>query len=205
MPTPLIPDSRFDWNQLKQQLAGAELQLNNQLNPNNERTALELQKRTAALAEKPAGQQLQRVEVLRFDIGTERYAIASHHIAEVLPIYQITALFDLPAYMAGICYVRGRVVSVIDLRILFQLPGVGLTDRNMLVLLKNKQMEFGLLVDLIIGIQQLDLTGLHKSLPNLDPIRLRYLQGVTREQIVFLDGDALLTDPELIISQEPQQ
>lgn len=204
MPASLTPDTRFDWGQLKQQLAAAELQLDSQFSPDNERTVQALQKRTAALAQKPAQEQLQLVEVLRFDIGAERYAIASTHISEVLPIFQITALFDLPSYMAGICYVRGRVVSVLDLRILFQLPGVGLTDRNMLVLLKNEHMEFGLLVDLIIGIQSLDLTGLHKSLPNLDPIRLRYLQGVTREQIVFLDGDALLNDPELIISQEPK-
>ena len=204
MPSSLTPDPRFDWDQLKQQLAAAELQLDSQFSPDNERTVQALQKRTAALAQQPAQEQLQLVEVLRFDIGAERYAIASTHISEVLPIFQITALFDLPPYMAGICYVRGRVVSVLDLRILFQLPGVGLTDRNMLVLLKNEHMEFGLLVDLIIGIQSLDLTGLHKSLPNLDPIRLRYLQGVTREQIVFLDGDALLNDPELIISQEPK-
>lgn len=202
MPTTLTPDTSFDWNHLKQQLASAELQLNSQFNPNNQRTVQALQKRTVALAQKPAEEQLQLVEVLRFDIGNERYAVASTHISEVLPIYQITALFDLPPYMAGICYVRGRVVSVLDLRILFQLPGVGLTDRNMLVLLKNEQMEFALLVDAIVGIQLLDLTGLHKSLPNLDPIRLRYLQGVTRDQTVFLDGDALLNDPELIISQE---
>ncbi|MDR7122697.1 chemotaxis protein CheW [Rheinheimera soli] len=202
MPASLNPGHQFDWHQIKQQLAELELQLDNQCSAENERITQALQKRTAALAEKPAEGSLQLVEVLRFDIGTERYAIHSTYVSEVLPIYQITALFDLPAYMAGICYVRGRVVSVLDLRILFQLPGVGLTDRNMLVLLKNEQMEFGLLVDVIIGIQLLDLTGLNKSLPNLDPIRLRYLQGVTRDQTIFLDGHALLTDPELIISQE---
>jgi purine-binding chemotaxis protein CheW len=192
----------FDWQALKQQLAEVEQQLSSQAGQDPERTRLALQKRTADLARLQNEENTESIEVLSFTLGAERYAIASPYISEVLPVHQITSLFALPDYIAGICYVRGRVISVIDLRLLFQLPGVGLTDRNTLVLLQNKQMEFGLLVDSILGIRQLDLTGLHSSLPNLDPIRLRYLQGVTRDQTVLLDGHALLTDPELIISQE---
>ncbi len=163
-----------------------------------------LQLRTTAMARRPIDGLSQSIEVLRFNIGTERYAIESCYVEQVLPIQQITALFDLPPFMRGICYVRGKVVSVVDLRLLFQLPGAGLNDRNLLLVIRHGPMEFGLLADAIVGIQTLDLSGLQKSLPNLDAIRTRYLQGITSEQTVLLDGQALLTDPELIICQEPK-
>lgn len=163
-----------------------------------------LRQRTNAMAQLPGQQCSQTIEVLRFNIGTERYAIESCYVEQVLPIQQITALFDLPPFMRGICYVRGKVVSVLDLRLMFQLPGSGLNDRNLLLVIRHQQMEFGLLADAIVGIQLLDLSGLQPGLPNLDPIRTRYLQGITREQAVLLDGKALLTDPELIICQGSQ-
>jgi purine-binding chemotaxis protein CheW len=160
-----------------------------------------LQLRTTAMAQPPNYQCTQTIEVLRFNIGTERYAIESCYVDQVLPIQQITALFDLPPFMRGICYVCGKVVSVLDLRLMFQLPGTGLNDRNLLLVLRHQQMEFGVLADAIVGIQTLDVSGLQHSLPNLDPLRTRYLQGITPEQTVLLDGKALLTDPELIICQ----
>ncbi|OBP16376.1 hypothetical protein A5320_02915 [Rheinheimera sp. SA_1] len=160
-----------------------------------------LQLRTTAMAQPPNYQFTQTIEVLRFNIGTERYAIESCYVEQVLPIQQITALFDLPPFMRGICYVCGKVVSVLDLRLMFQLPGTGLNDRNLLLVLRHQQMEFGVLADAIVGIQTLDVSGLQPSLPNLDPLRTRYLQGITPEQTVLLDGKALLTDPELIICQ----
>jgi len=159
--------------------------------------------RTEAMAQQQSETVAQTIEVLRFNIGAEYYAIESQYVDLVLPILQITALFELPPYMRGICYVRGKVVSVLDLRLFFQLPGTGLNDRNILLVIRDGQMEFGLLADAIVGIQTLDLAGLQKSLPNLDPIRTRYLLGITTEQIVLLDGKALLTDPELIICKEP--
>lgn len=162
-----------------------------------------LRARTAAMAQHQSDTLTQTMEVLRFAIGAERYAIESHYVDLVQPIMQITALFDLPPYLRGVCYVRGKVVSVLDLRLLFQLPGAGLNDRNILLVIRAGQMEFGLLADAISGIQTLDVAGLQTSLPNLDPLRTRYLYGITADQTVLLDGKALLTDPELIICKEP--
>jgi purine-binding chemotaxis protein CheW len=97
----------------------------------------------------------------------------------------------------GIVNVRGHIVSVLDLRVFFELPIEGLSDKNYLVVLRNQDMEFGLLADRIRGIEQIPRDSLQAGLANLTGIRANYLLGVTAEQTTVLDGARLLGDPNL--------
>ena len=136
-------------------------------------------------------------EVLRFGISGELYAIASEHVAQVLPLSQYTPLPNTPAYVLGIVNVRGRIVSVLDLRVLFELPIGSLSERNFLLILQSPQMEFGVLIDQVLGIAQIRRNSLQKPPVNLTGVRAQYLLGVTDEQATVLDGARLLGDPDL--------
>lgn len=142
------------------------------------------------------------LEVLRFGISGELYAIASEHVAQVLPLSQYTPLPNTPAYVLGIVNVRGRIVSVLDLRVLFELPIDSLSERNFLLILQSPQMEFGLLIDQVLGIAQIRREALQKAPVNLTGVRANYLLGVTDEQATVLDGARLLSDPELTVMAE---
>lgn len=141
-------------------------------------------------------------EVLRFGISGELYAIASEHVAQVLPLSQYTPLPSTPAYVLGIVNVRGRIVSVLDLRVLFELPVDSLSERNFLLILQSPQMEFGVLIDQVLGIAQIRRDALQKAPVNLTGVRANYLLGVTDEQATVLDGARLLGDPELTVMAE---
>ncbi|WP_443190778.1 chemotaxis protein CheW [Pseudomonas indica] len=137
------------------------------------------------------------LEVLAFSLGGETYAVESRHVAEVLPLAQYTPLPGTPAYVLGIVNVRGRIVSVLDLRILFELPVSGLADKNFLVVLQDESMEFGLLVDRVLGIQPLEKATLQSGMASLTGVRASYLLGVTPTQWTVLDGARLLGDASL--------
>jgi purine-binding chemotaxis protein CheW len=81
--------------------------------------------------------------------------------------------------------------------VFFELPIEGLSDKNYLVVLRNQDMEFGLLADRIRGIKQIPRDSLQAGLANLTGIRANYLLGVTAEQTTVLDGTRLLGDPNL--------
>lgn len=141
-------------------------------------------------------------EVLRFGISGELYAIGSEHVAQVLPLSQYTPLPNTPPYVLGIVSVRGRIVSVLDLRVLFELPVDGLSERNFLLILQSADMEFGLLIDQVQGIGLIRHKALQKEVANLSGVRARYLLGVTCEQCTVLDGSRLLGDPNLCVKDE---
>ncbi|ANN80329.1 chemotaxis protein CheW [Bordetella flabilis] len=52
---------------------------------------------------------------LRFDIGTERYALAASDIVRILPLMPLKRLPAAPAWVAGILLYGGEPVPVVDL------------------------------------------------------------------------------------------
>jgi purine-binding chemotaxis protein CheW len=63
-------------------------------------------------------------------------------------------------------------------------------------------MEFGILADEILGVQDILLGDLQPSLPTLTGIREEYLKGITREHVVLLDADKLLSDKNIMVREE---
>lgn len=140
-----------------------------------------------------------RLEVFSFTLGGERYAIGSEHVSEVVPFNQFTPLPGTPPWIMGIVPVRGRVVSVVDLRQLFELPVTGLADRNFLAVLRGPEMEFGLFIDRVLGIETLPLAAVQPEVANLTGVRAAWLLGVTADHCTILDGARLLGDPAMRI------
>lgn len=139
------------------------------------------------------------IEFTEFMIANERYGIENTYIREVYPLKDYTALPGTPSHVFGIINVRGKILSVIDIRKLFDLPSKGLSDYNKVIIIHNEAMVFGILADQIIGVQKYPIIELLETLPTLTDIRLEYLKGVTRDCLVVLDGKKLLNDPKIIV------
>lgn len=201
MTEPLSTDQR--WMQIRERLAQFEQRVQENFSPDpleSEERLLERTRAWARVVDDDRG--VERMEVLCFTIGEEVYAIESTCVSAVMPLPQFTPLPGTPPFVLGIVNVRGHVVSVLDLRVFFELPIEGLSDRNYLVVLRDDDMEFGLLADRIRGIEQLRRDALQTGLANLTGIRASYLLGVTEDQKTVLDGRRLLGDPGLRIQDE---
>ena len=112
------------------------------------------------------------------------------------------ALPGIRSFVLGIINLRGQIISVIDLKKLFELPEKGLTDLDKVLVLQNQEMEFGILADTVLDVRHVALSGLQPSLPTLTGIRQDYLKGITGDRVVILDANKLLTDKKLIIHEE---
>ena len=144
------------------------------------------------------------LEVLEFILGDEKYGIESLHIREVYPLRELTPLPGTPPFVLGIIHLRGQILSVIDIKKFFDLPERGLTDLDKVIIVRNSQMEFGILADSILGVRSIAMAEIQPSLPTLTGIRQEYLKGITRERMVILDAARLLADQKIIVHDEPE-
>ncbi|QNM97540.1 chemotaxis protein CheW [Chitinimonas koreensis] len=167
--------------------------------PSAEQLAEERAERSRQWAAPPPAVAADTLVLLLFTLGEETYAVELAHVDTVLPIRQLTPLPGTPDFVRGIVGVRGRVVSVLDLRLLFALPRRGLADRNHLVVLRSAEMEFGLLADRIVGVQSLDPALLQTEQAGLAGLRRSVLRGIGPQQWQVLDGARLLAEPSLRI------
>ena len=142
------------------------------------------------------------LEVLEFRLAQERYAVETRYVREVYPLKDLTPLPCTPPFVLGIVNMRGHILPVLDLKKFFSLPENGLTDLHYIILVSGRDIEFGLLADVIVGVRSLPVESLQSSLPTLTGIRSDYLKGVTAERLVVLDLARFLADPRIIVHEE---
>jgi purine-binding chemotaxis protein CheW len=95
-----------------------------------------------------AGEAGRRTEYLAFVLAGETYAVQIAHVAEILRPPLVTEVPRAPSNVLGVISVRGKLVTVIDLRRRFHLVEAPL-DRRSRVLLADVGTgeQIGLLVD----------------------------------------------------------
>lgn len=192
-----------DWNDVRRRLDALRIVIERGWEPEPDEVARILKGRALALgwnlAEAQAGESL---ELIEFQLSTERYAVEPRYVREVHPLMNLTPLPCTPPFVLGIINLRGEILSVIDIKKFFDLPERGLTDLDKVIVLQAGEMAFGILADSILGARRVALTEIQPSLPTLTGIREKYLKGVTRERTVILDAEKLLNDESILVNEQ---
>lgn len=142
------------------------------------------------------------IEVITFTLAAEYYGIESVFIKEVYPLKDFTSLPGVPSYILGIINVRGQILPVVDLKKFFNLPEKGLGELNKVIILRDDQMEFGILADIVHGTQMIESEEIKIIPPTISGIGEMYLRGVTKDNLIILNAEKLLTDKSIIVNSE---
>ena len=165
-----------------------------------------LQARARALAQEPArvAAAQEFLGIVEFSLASETYALESAFVREVLPLRDFTPLPGAPSFVLGIFSARGQILSIVDLRRFFNLPEKGLGQLNTVIILRNEQMEFGILADATLGARPIALDTIQAAPPTITGIGAVYLRGVTAERVIILDAEKILSDEQIIVHQEAE-
>ncbi|EKD36602.1 MAG: hypothetical protein ACD_75C01444G0003, partial [uncultured bacterium] len=144
------------------------------------------------------------IEMVEFLLAREHYALESAYVREVYPLKDFTPLPSVPAFVLGLLNVRGRIISIIDLKKFFDMPDRGISDLNKVIIVHDRKMEFGILADAIVGVRTVSASDLARPLQTLAGIREEFLKGVTGDRLIVLDGARILADPHLVVHEEVQ-
>jgi chemotaxis signal transduction protein len=126
-------------------------------------------------------------------LSDARYAIALDTIAEVLPVPGLTRLPGSPLWLAGVSNWRGRVLAVLDLRPLLGADQRPPSSSARLVVMRQAEVEAGLLVDAVLGLMTAD--GPIQDLPaTVAPAAASILSGTVDQEgpVALLDVTSVL-------------
>jgi purine-binding chemotaxis protein CheW len=141
------------------------------------------------------------ITIIEFSLDAENYGIESQFVMEVFSLKDFTALPGVPAYILGLVNLRGQILPVIDLRRLFNLPWKGLGELNKVIVLHNEQMEFGVLADEVNGVKAVLIDDLLPVPSIITGKYKKYLMGLTKESLIVLSAENLLTDKNIIVNE----
>ncbi len=163
-----------------------------------------LKERANILAQEPSASvsEDKSIEVIIFLLAQETYGIESCYVREVHPIKDITPVPCTPLFVQGIINVRGRILSVINLKKFVDLPEKELTGLNRVIIVKGGEMEFGILADQVLGVSFLNLKDIQPLPPTFGGPGSEFIKGIAGEGVIFLDILKILHAKNVIVHEE---
>jgi len=191
-----------DWAHVKRRLAATEAALAHDAQPmtTDERRA-RMRARAEALAAERAPLR-DAIEVVEFELAGRRVAIEATHVLEVRHLKDLTGVPCTPPFVSGIINAHGRILAVFDLKMLLAWTESGNGDQDKVIILRHADLEFGIVADGIVGTSRLQPHRLQPAPAALVGKRAHCVRGITPQQVLVLDGERLLAEPDLVVDDE---
>lgn len=199
------------WQGLLRRLNRVSAAMSETLAQSSERTREVLDERArlmASLATKSQGSE-PALEIVEFSLASQRCAIPTRFVSEVLPLPACTLLPGAPDHFRGVCNLRGQILLVADLARLFNFTEAatalaaadGEDQEPQLLVLGIGRPELGLVTHgscktALLREQSITYSWDLATLP-IGPLS----QGITSDGLILLEGQSLLRDPRLFINQ----
>jgi purine-binding chemotaxis protein CheW len=87
------------------------------------------------------------LHIVGFQVGRETYGVPITSLHEIVRVPEITAVPDAPEYLEGVINLRGKIVSVMDLRKRFGEKQASLKKQNRILVVEHGGRLAGLIVD----------------------------------------------------------
>ncbi|HUO16485.1 MAG TPA: chemotaxis protein CheW [Verrucomicrobiae bacterium] len=87
------------------------------------------------------------LHIVGFQVGRETYGVPITSLHEIVRVPEITAVPDAPDYLEGVINLRGKIVSVMDLRKRFGEKQAAIKKQNRILVVEHAGRLAGLIVD----------------------------------------------------------
>ena len=130
-----------------------------------------------------------------FNLENETYGIQVKKIREVLRVGNIRKVPGSNYQVLGIINVRGVIVTVVDMRTMFNLPQKEITDVSRIIIVElDEEQTVGMLVDMVQEVKDIPESRF-EPLSSTKDNASRHIQGIAHFQdrvIILVDADTML-------------
>ena len=143
---------------------------------------------------------METTQILTFKLGEGVFALDIAHVREVLDFTTVTKVPRTPEFMRGVSNLRGNVVPVVDLRLMFGLSKTEKTIDTCIIItdvtVDGENSVIGLLADSVQEVLELD-AGLIEPAPHIGMhLDTEFIMGMGKRDntfIIILDIDRIFS------------
>jgi len=141
------------------------------------------------------------LHIVGFQIGRETYGVPIASLHEIVRVPEITAVPDAPEYLEGVINLRGKIVSVMDLRKRFGEKQATLKNINRILVVEHSGRLAGLIVDSASEVVKIPAEDVEPPPAAFQEGGLNCVTGLAKVKgrlIVLLDMGKLLAPANLL-------
>jgi purine-binding chemotaxis protein CheW len=146
-------------------------------------------------------EELQATQYLTFVLDSEVFAVDVARVREILEYTTVTKVPKTRNYMRGVINLRGSVVPVVDMRVLFGLPEADTTVNTCIIVMEvaaeGSSLIMGALADSVREVMELDPGQIEPAPKVGSRVKTDFISGMGKqgnEFIMILDIDRMLPD-----------
>jgi purine-binding chemotaxis protein CheW len=146
-----------------------------------------------------SAEDMQTGRYLTFSLGDVLFGIEMRYITEIIGMHKITELPDMPDYMKGIINLRGKIIPVLDVRLLFGKEARPYDDRTCVIVIDIAGMPVGLIVDRVSEVVTVS-AGDVSEVPKANGQSNRFVKNIGKTEngvVLILDCEKLLDAQEI--------
>ena len=134
------------------------------------------------------------VQSILFRMGKEYYGLSISLVREIIKPLPITRFPKSPDYVEGVIDLRGKILPIVNLRKMFGLPAVEITEETRFVDLQLDGLDVGIVVDQVSEVMHIPTSLIEPAPPIVAGVEGKFLNGIARLQdklILLLNLDEI--------------
>ncbi|MBO8164958.1 MAG: purine-binding chemotaxis protein CheW [Brevibacillus sp.] len=138
----------------------------------------------------------EQVQTILFQMGNEHYGLPTMHVKEIIKPLPITRFPKSPPYVEGVIDLRGKILPIVNLRTMFGLEPLPITESSRFVDVDLNGFRTGIIVDAVSEVVHIPVSQIEPAPPIVAGVEGRYLQGVARingKLVLLLELDQIFS------------
>jgi purine-binding chemotaxis protein CheW len=138
---------------------------------------------------------------LSFFLAEEEYGIEILKVHEIIGLMTITRVPRTPDYIRGVINLRGKVITVVDLRLKFGMESREATAETCVIVVQTQGIEIGIVVDKVSEVLHIAATEIDDTPSFGAEVNTDYILGIGKSQgrvKLLLDIERVLSSSEVI-------
>src|SRR5437764_14575632 len=139
-------------------------------------------------------------QIVGFRVGRETFGVPISLVHEIVRVPEITAVPEAPGWVEGVINLRGKIISVLDLRKRFGEKTITKSKKNRILVAEVNKKMVGLIVDAASEVLRISETEIDLPPSLVEEGELNYVTGVGKfngRLIILVDLTKILQRGEL--------
>jgi purine-binding chemotaxis protein CheW len=140
------------------------------------------------------------LQLVGFRVGKETFGVPIHLVHEIVRLPEITAVPDAPDYIEGVINLRGKIVSIVDLRKRFGETRIEASRKNRILVAEIENKMVGLIVDAASEVIRVPESEIEAPPEVFQESEVKYVTGVGKlngRLVILIDLTKILQKGEL--------
>lgn len=191
--------TRIDWARVREQMASHARILEHGAETPESRARILRERAAKMAAASTVRQGGSEMHAVLFQRGAVRYAIDLARLQEILPCRMVTSLPAVPPFCLGVMNMRGEILAVFDVALLFSAGGAAqLPAPQRIVVVESTTSRIGIAADEVDDAVALAPEEIEPPLVTFSGPRARLVAGIARGALL-LDCNALIDSDALVV------